>query len=105
LTFIIPSPDKSNKVYNTSGVFIPAASPLKNNANGLCGTGKLTADVEPQVCTPQGTAAPEPAPTPEAAPAPETGPPTLTPADQAKKAQQYADCLKAAVDNPSIVCK
>jgi hypothetical protein len=98
LTFIIASPDKSNKVYNTSGVFIPAASPLKNNANGLCGTGKLTADVEAQVCTPQGTAAPEPAPAPQAAP------PTLTPAEQVKQAQQYADCLKAAVDNPSIHC-
>jgi hypothetical protein len=31
--------------------------------------------------------------------------PTPTPADQAQAAQQYADCLKAAVDNPSIVCK
>jgi len=30
---------------------------------------------------------------------------TLTPVEQAKQAQQYADCLKAAVDNPSIVCK
>ena len=38
------------------------------------------------------------------APAPVT-PPTLTPAEQAKQAQQHADCLKAAVDNPSIVCK
>jgi hypothetical protein len=31
--------------------------------------------------------------------------PPVSPADAAKKAQQYADCLKAAVDNPSIVCK
>ena len=30
---------------------------------------------------------------------------TQSPAAQAKQAQQYADCLKAAVDNPSIVCK
>ena len=30
---------------------------------------------------------------------------TVTPEDAAKKAQQYADCLKAAVNNPSIVCK
>jgi hypothetical protein len=29
----------------------------------------------------------------------------VSPEDAAKKAQQYADCLKAAVDNPSIVCK
>ncbi len=34
-----------------------------------------------------------------------SAPPTLTPAEQAKQAQQHADCLKAAVDNPSIVCK
>jgi hypothetical protein len=27
-----------------------------------------------------------------------------TPAEQAKRAQQYADCLKLAVDNPSVVC-
>ena len=32
-------------------------------------------------------------------------PPAATPADKAKWAQQYADCLKAAADNPSIVCK
>jgi hypothetical protein len=37
----------------------------------------------------------------DAAPAP----PTQTPEDAAQKAQQYADCLKAAVNNPSIVCK
>ncbi len=28
-----------------------------------------------------------------------------SPAEQARRAQQYADCLKLAVDNPSIVCK
>ncbi len=38
------------------------------------------------------------------APVPAT-PPTPTPAEQAKQAQQHADCLKAAIDNPSIVCK
>ncbi len=31
--------------------------------------------------------------------------PPSSPEDAAKKAQQYANCLKAAVDNPSIVCK
>jgi hypothetical protein len=31
--------------------------------------------------------------------------PEPTPADQAQAAQQYADCLKMAVNNPSIVCK
>jgi hypothetical protein len=32
-------------------------------------------------------------------------PPVVSPADAAAKAQQYADCLKAAVNNPSIACK
>jgi hypothetical protein len=34
-----------------------------------------------------------------------TEPPVATPADQAAQAQQYADCLKVAVNNPSITCK
>ena len=32
-------------------------------------------------------------------------PATTSPADRAKQAQAYADCLKLAVDNPKIVCK
>jgi hypothetical protein len=32
-------------------------------------------------------------------------PTAQTPEEQAKQAQQYADCLKVAVNNPSIVCK
>jgi hypothetical protein len=32
-------------------------------------------------------------------------PTPVSPADAATKAQQYADCLKVAVENPSIVCK
>jgi hypothetical protein len=31
--------------------------------------------------------------------------PTLKPEEQAEQAQQRADCLKLAVNNPSIVCK
>lgn len=31
--------------------------------------------------------------------------PPTSPEDAAKRAQQYADCLKLAVDNPNIVCK
>jgi hypothetical protein len=42
---------------------------------------------------------------PDQTPAPEVAPPTLTLEQQAKQAQQYADCLKAAVGNPQIVCK
>jgi hypothetical protein len=33
------------------------------------------------------------------------GPAPETPADKAKAAQRYADCLKLAVDNPQIACK
>ena len=40
----------------------------------------------------------------KAALAPPT-PPALIPADKAKQAQQYADCLKLAADNPNVVCK
>jgi hypothetical protein len=36
---------------------------------------------------------------------PRPTPSALTPEEQAKRAQQYADCLKVAVNNPSIVCK
>lgn len=32
-------------------------------------------------------------------------PSALTPEEQVKRAQQYADCVKAAVNNPAIVCK
>jgi hypothetical protein len=32
-------------------------------------------------------------------------PPAPSAEDRAKQAQQYADCLKAAVNNPSIVCQ
>ncbi|MGO8809489.1 MAG: hypothetical protein ACLQJF_08500 [Candidatus Sulfotelmatobacter sp.] len=31
--------------------------------------------------------------------------PPVDPANKAKQAQQYADCLKMAIDNPAIVCK
>ncbi|MGA7447852.1 MAG: hypothetical protein WBQ43_02780 [Terriglobales bacterium] len=34
-----------------------------------------------------------------------TAPVADSPAEQAKQAQAYADCLKLAVDNPKIVCK
>lgn len=34
-----------------------------------------------------------------------TPPPAQTPEEAARRAQQYADCMKAAVGNPSIVCQ
>ena len=48
-TFILPNPDDPNKEYKTAGTFYPKVS--KTNTSVLCGTGKLTADVEAQVCT------------------------------------------------------
>ena len=36
---------------------------------------------------------------------PPAEPPAISLAEQAKQAQQYADCLKVAVDNPSVTCK
>jgi hypothetical protein len=47
-TFILPNPDDPKKEYKTAGIFYPTVS--KTNANVLCGTGKLTADIEAQVC-------------------------------------------------------
>ena len=43
--------------------------------------------------------------TPVAAVPTPTAPVTQSPEEAAKRAQQYADCLKVAVNNPSIVCK
>jgi len=90
----VPKPYKVGTEIKTVGKFEPAVA--KTNTNALCGTGRLSADVEAQVCTPQAASVPEPTPAPEAAP---------SPTEQAKQAQAYADCLKLAVDNPKIVCK
>ncbi len=56
---------------------------------GPCQTKHFTGDITAEVKTALAPSAPT----------------TVSPADAAKQAQQYADCLKAAVDNPSIVCK
>jgi hypothetical protein len=60
----LPNPDKPSKEILTLGFFFPTIA--KTNATVLCGTGKLTADVEAQVCTqgntPPPIAAPSPAP-------------------------------------------
>ena len=52
----VPNPDKPGKEILTSGQFEPAVA--KTNTNALCGTGKLSADVEAQVCTPPATPGP-----------------------------------------------
>ena len=62
-TIRLPNPDKPTKEILTLGFFFPAIA--KTNTTVLCGTGRLTADVEAQVCT-QGNP-----PTPPAAPSPD----------------------------------
>ena len=55
----------------------------------------IVESTDPQGCTAADWVPVPPAPAPAA----------VTPAEQAKAAQAYADCLKLAVDNPKIVCK
>jgi hypothetical protein len=59
--FWLPNPDKTGKEFATAGAFSPAVA--KTNTSQLCGTGKLTASLEAQVCN----AAPTPAEQPAAA--------------------------------------
>jgi hypothetical protein len=47
-TIRLPDPDKPNKEIRTLGFFYPAVA--KTNTTVLCGTGRLTADVEAQIC-------------------------------------------------------
>src|ERR1017187_1020983 len=57
-TIRLPNPDNANKEILTLGFFFPAIA--KTNTTVLCGTGRLTADVEAQVCA-QGNPPPPPA--------------------------------------------
>ncbi len=59
--FWLPNPDRADKEISTVGGFSPAVA--KTNTSQLCGTGKLSASVEAQVCD----AAPAPAEQPAAA--------------------------------------
>jgi hypothetical protein len=54
-TIRLPNPDKPTKEVITQGFFFPAVAPT--NTTVLCGKGKLTADVEAQMCN-QGGAPP-----------------------------------------------
>ncbi len=47
----VPNPEKPEKVIQTMGLFMP--NDAKSNAGVLCGTGKLTPEVEAQVCAKQ----------------------------------------------------
>jgi hypothetical protein len=49
--FKIPNPDKPDKQYTTIGNFRPRVA--KTNTTALCGTGKLSAALEEQLCTPK----------------------------------------------------
>jgi hypothetical protein len=57
-----PFPDKPSKEIRTLGFFFPAIA--KTNSTVLCGTGRLTANVEAQVCTQAHSAPPHTAPSP-----------------------------------------
>ncbi len=46
----VPDPDNPEKYIGTAGSFVPAGSQPKSNTKVLCGTGKLSAEVEAQVC-------------------------------------------------------
>jgi hypothetical protein len=50
-TIRLPNPDKPDKEFVTLGFFFPAIA--KTNTTVLCGSGRLTADVEAQVCSQQ----------------------------------------------------
>ena len=54
-TFFFPDPDSTEHEFATAGDFTPASSGDGSNtqttANKLCGTGKLKADVEAQLCS------------------------------------------------------
>ena len=45
----VPNPDKPGKEIWTTGTFVPAG-PAKTNTQSMCGSGKLTPEVEAQVC-------------------------------------------------------
>ncbi|MGD0793308.1 MAG: hypothetical protein ABR920_16185 [Terriglobales bacterium] len=59
---------------------------------GTCAADNIAVDITAEV---KAALAPPPAP----------APPADSAEDKAKHAQQYADCLKLAVDNPKVVCK
>jgi hypothetical protein len=61
-TIRLPDPDKPNKEIRTLGFFFPAIA--KTNTTVLCGTGRLSADVEAQVCTQGHSSLPHAAPSP-----------------------------------------
>ena len=48
--FWLPKPDQPGKEYHTNGWFRPRIAPT--NTTQLCGTGKLSAAIEAQVCKP-----------------------------------------------------
>ncbi len=102
--FWFPDPDSTSHEYRTLGDFtvymVGDGSNTQKTANVLCGTGKLNPQTEKQICDVAPAETSNQAPI---APAQEPAPPSVE--DQAKQAQQYADCLKSAVNNPSIDCK
>ena len=70
-TIRLPDPDKPNKEILTLGFFFPAIA--KTNTTVLCGTGRLTADVEAQVCAQGSPPSPPAAASPVSSGAQKTG--------------------------------
>jgi hypothetical protein len=61
-TIRLPNPEKPTKEITTLGFFYPAIA--KTNTTILCGTGKLTVDVEAQVCAQRNSSPPPDVPSP-----------------------------------------
>ncbi len=91
--FILPNPDDPNKVYKTVGTFYPSVS--KTNANVLCGTGKLTPDVEAQVCKQEVAAVLEASPSQTVVPQTTAAVPEASPSHQA-----LSYSMRAALETP-----
>jgi hypothetical protein len=85
-TIRLPNPDKPDKVIETQGFFFPSIA--KTNVSTLCGKGKLTPEVEAQVCNQPTTTVPaivQPAP----APAPAVSAGKSTPTIEQPQVQQH----------------
>ncbi len=48
--FKVPNPAKPGKTMTTTGSFTPTNNAPRTNATALCGNGKLTPEVEAEVC-------------------------------------------------------
>jgi hypothetical protein len=92
--FWLPNPDRVGKEVNTIGSFEPTVA--KTNATFLCGTGKLSAAVEAQVCSQPAALAPVPASSFVPPPKEEIADPQI--------ARLKVMCETGMVTNPAMNC-